>query len=440
MPRLPTSVAAGLAAVVAAAACSGGSSSTEPTTTTVATPSTSSSSSAPASTAAPGAADLSGLPGRLAVVDGDGNLVTMRPDGSDVVALTEDASARLQLSQPTWSPDGARLAWTHVDATGEGDPVFSVETAAVDGSGRTSAATPFPVFYILWDPTGQRLAYLHSGVPTLEIGFVDVGAGGDAATTFDTGQPYYFSWSPDGTSLVAHVGADRLDVLDTGGGDPRPLDGPGRFQAPSWGGDGALVYAAAGDGGQRLVRRTGEEGEAAELLAFDGFIWFVPSPDGASVAFQVVSGDGSQGVTAGLRAAQPADAPVGALAVADVATGNVTTLAAEAALAFFWSRQGTLLSLHPDGDRAGWFRWRAWGNEPFTGPAYRPTLTVARDYLPFFDQYAQSITPWAPDGSAFAYAGRHESGSEGIWVQPATPGTDPVRIADGSFAVWSPAP
>ena len=46
---------------------------------------------------------------------------------------------------------------------------------------------------------------------------------------------------------------------------------------------------------------------------------------------------------------------------------------------------------------------------------------------------------WAPDASAFVYAGESESGESGVWIQPASSNTAPVRVADGVFATWSPA-
>ncbi|MGZ8612903.1 MAG: hypothetical protein ACXWX0_11620, partial [Actinomycetota bacterium] len=63
----------------------------------------------------------------------------------------------------------------------------------------------------------------------------------------------------------------------------------------------------------------------------------------------------------------------------------------------------------------------------------------ARDYLRFFEQYAQSMSLWAPDGSAFTYAGTNESGETGIWIQPAQPDVEPVLMTGGVFASWSPA-
>jgi len=86
----------------------------------------------------------------------------------------------------------------------------------------------------------------------------------------------------------------------------------------------------------------------------------------------------------------------------------------------------------------GPFRWRVWeGHERFVGDTFVPSPTLLRDYLPFFDQYAQTITPWAPDGSAFAYAGTHQGGS-GIWVQPLA-GRRRL-IGDGAFVTWTPTP
>ena len=60
------------------------------------------------------------------------------------------------------------------------------------------------------------------------------------------------------------------------------------------------------------------------------------------------------------------------------------------------------------------------------------------EYLRFFDQYAQSMTLWAPDSSAFTYAGVSESGEDGIWVQSLAEGAAAVRVAPGVMATWSP--
>ena len=75
----------------------------------------------------------------------------------------------------------------------------------------------------------------------------------------------------------------------------------------------------------------------------------------------------------------------------------------------------------------------------FSTDRFVPSLELSRDYFPFFEQYAQSMTLWSPDGSAFVYAGQQdESGESGVWIQPATPRIAPVRVADGVVASWSP--
>ncbi len=153
------------------------------------------------------------------------------------------------------------------------------------------------------------------------------------------------------------------------------------------------------------------------------------------MAFQVRQGDAPPAVSAAYQQ-EPPQAPLGALATLDVDAGTLTTLTVDPAVAFFYSPQGTLASLHAEG--AGWFRWRIWGDAPASGPRYQPTVTMLRDYVPFFDQYAQSMTPWSPDGSALVFAGRVEGERAGIWVLPAVAGAEPVRVAGGVFASWSP--
>jgi TolB protein len=149
---------------------------------------------------------------------------------------------------------------------------------------------------------------------------------------------------------------------------------------------------------------------------------FEPSPDGARVAYRLDAPDGTEtGVY-----------------VQSLDGGPATRVTRTDTIAFFWSPAGDRLLLLTGDPNSGPFRWRVWqGRERFVGDTFVPSPTFLRDYLPFFDQYAQTITPWAPDGSAFAYAGLHE-GESGIWVQPLA---GPRRlIGDGAFVTWTPTP
>lgn len=365
---------------------------------------------------------------RLLVVDGGGRVLTMRPDGEEAVALTEVAGSDLRFFQPTWSPDARRVAWTEVDTRGT-TPEARLVTAGFDGVGRTAATTPVAGFYLAWDPTSSRVAYLGSAGPNenIELGVVDVEGGGESLP-LDSGEPFYFSWGPEGDRLLVHVGADRLEELRLDG-SAEPIGGrPGSFQAPVWSRGGTLVYAAVAGPGQALVAAEGPAGDARRLVRFDADgIAFVLSPDGGRVAFQVVGGG------------SPTQDRV--LSVVDVAGGDVVPISPVPSLAFFWSPQGDrLMFLRPSLQQdVVWFRWIVWdGEDFFQTPRFQPSEEFARNYLPFFSQYAQSMSLWSPDGSSFAYAGTNEDGESGIWVVEAVPDAVPALVSDGVFVAWSP--
>lgn len=72
------------------------------------------------------------------------DLYLMRPDGTDVTRLTApgrpfDSGDVYDNYHPTWSPDGRRIAWTHVAfrAPGDGGTRWEVVVADVDLDGRT---------------------------------------------------------------------------------------------------------------------------------------------------------------------------------------------------------------------------------------------------------------------------------------------------------------
>ena len=329
-------------------------------------------------------------------------------------------------------------------------------TALRDGTAETRARVDFPPFYLLWDPTSARIAYLGTGLGGLEMGLVDVAAGGEEAASIDNGAPYYLSWAPDGQSLVVHVGARRLDFLDLKG-DRTPVGAdPGLFNAPVWSADGAtLVYAAVEATDQRIVVSDSDGANSRDIVRYEGFVSFLLNPQGDRIAFQP-GGETPQspGQTAlAPRSREPRVVPAAVraqgdlptasvgLSVIDLESNEVTQITDDPVAVYFWSPDGTkLLVMELElGGEEPWFRWLVWEDgAAFSTGRFFPSALLLRSYLPFFDQYAQSLTLWSPDSEAFTYAGRNEDGEMGIWVQQAGDGEAPVKVSAGVFASWSP--
>lgn len=369
--------------------------------------------------------DVAGLGGRLAVLDEGGNLVTVNPDGSDEVVLAEIEPGQSQVRQPTWSPDG-HVAWVHVALTEAGALAAVIASAGGDGTERAEARTSVVPFYLSWDPTSSRIAYLGSPSENdIELGILEV-VGRSSGTALDTGQPFYLSWAPDGDQLLVHVGEDRLERLGLDGSLTTVADRPGLFRVPVWTEDGrTFVYASADPDGGGLVVHDIESDSGQLVMPFDGLLTFVVSPDGERLAFQVLEE----------QRALP-------LSVLDLGTGETVEIADALMAAFFWSPDGErLLYLDPEpAEGQIWYRWGVWdGTSSFMTARFVPSLLIVGEYLPFFEQYAQSMNLWSPDGSAFAYPGANEAGEEGIWIQSARPDRAPVLVTDGNFVAWSPA-
>jgi WD40 repeat protein len=348
------------------------------------------------------------------------------------MTLTGPAPAGRQYVQPTWSPDGSLIAWADV---GPDRPVLHVVRS--DGSDGRSAAAPVAPFYLAWSPSGDRLVGLGSSDAGIDLFLADVTESSLDLRTVDSGRPYYLDWSPDGDTLLVHVGSDIIADLDPESGARTPLAGvvPGVFQAPAWLENGARVYVRRQAAGGSLV--VDRAGETTDLVDFDGLVVFDVSGD--RIAYEATGGQPGTSVRF-VAAAQVNPAPAGALTVIDL-DGTDRTVIAGGVLGFEWSPDGRrLLFLTPAGEAGdGSMRWNVWeegapqGFEPFA-----PTMTFARDYLPFFDQYARSQTSWSPDGSAFAYAGTGADGRVGIWVQQVSGGA-PAYAGEGAMVSWRPA-
>jgi hypothetical protein len=113
-----------------------------------------------------------------------------------------------------------------------------------------------------------------------------------------------------------------------------------------------------------------------------------------------VSGDGESagGVQAALRTQTLPTLAAGRVSIIDLDTLQVDTVTTEPTALFQWDLTGEVLLIataSPNG-----LVWTTWtdGSADTLG-TYRPNPQWVTDLVPFFDQYAQSVSFWNADGS-----------------------------------------
>ncbi len=172
------------------------------------------------------------------------------------------------------------------------------------------------------------------------------------------------------------------------------------------------------------------------ITTAEGAVFMVLSPDGTRLAYQALS-PAEFDIYDPDVASRATDVGV---SVVDLTTGEVERVSTGVAHAWFWSPDGSQLAIlepvYTEGSIS--FRWRMWdGTTSFATDAVNPSETMLRRYTPFFSQYAQSSTVWAPDGSAIAFPVDGPGGAA-IMVQPARDGARAFEVAEGSSVLWSP--
>ncbi len=368
---------------------------------------------------------------RVLIIDIDGNIYTLDPDGRRRQAITTSASRTLIHQQPTWSPDTNRIAWTQVSS--EGNRVKpSLVVGSPDGTVLSNIELPFAPFYIYWSPDSQRLAYLSNwlsqSTQSMALRTVELSEAQPTTTTIAEGQPFYFSWSPDGQELLSHVGNEVVTVYSLDGNQEPLSDASSGFPAPQWTSDGNLVFAIDDQNGQGHLIMSDRLGtELTELTTYVGSISFSLNSTEDMLAYAVSDQGG-------------ASAAVGSLYVIDMETYSTRELSVRPVVAFFWSPDGEKLAYlqFEIEDSQTALRWKVWEDgEITTYDRFVPSQLFMRRYLAFFDQYSLSMNIWSPDSTAFVYAGTDGIGRRGVFVQTLEE-ERPKRISSGFFAAWSP--
>jgi hypothetical protein len=365
--------------------------------------------------------------GRLLVMGEEGAITTILPDGTHPIEL---APAGMSRTQPTWSPDGRRVAWT--ESGDDGRP--SLVVVAATGKELSRDPSPFMAVYISWDPGGERIAL--SGIePESGDQLLALADPGKSLEVIDRGAPMWLDWNEDGSRLLAHI-EDRFEVITVEGGARTPVPAGGRFRVGIHAGDD-LVFAQAEEVGEVLVLGRTDGSVHRRLLRMGSPTAFVSDPNTRRLAVMSVPSPS----TLALSREEPGPVPIlesNRLVVVDLGDGGLSEVARGRAVAWFWSPGGDLLLyciLQPENSTLSWQVWNGEGSVEYQ--SFIPTGIYGRDYLAYFDQFARSLSFWAPDGSAFVYAGGSSLEDRGIWVQTLGEAA-PVQVSPGVVAVWSP--
>jgi hypothetical protein len=210
-------------------------------------------------------------------------IASMAPDGSGYREVFPLGGPERR--DPSWSPDGRRLAFTRI-ADGDED----VYVLQPNGTERAVAVGPSSDTDPAFSPNGDELAFTSSRDGNREIYVVAVDGGAPRRLTASPGPDQQPAWSiRDEIAFSSARDGGDLDVWVMGadGADPRPVTANDRTDAdPSWSPDGHSLAFTTGTPGSFDIFVVPAEGGTASRLSLPGSSHFPAwSPDGAKIAF-----------------------------------------------------------------------------------------------------------------------------------------------------------
>lgn len=207
-----------------------------------------------------------------------------------VRSLTQNRDEELAQG-PSWSKKG-RIAFTQAPSD---ESLSGLVTTGADGSDKEVVRTSVEhVFQPTWSPDGRKVAVVRLGFGIYSI---DVRSGD--ARRLTTGEADEApAWSPDGRRILfdKQVSGTNWDLftVDSGGGHVRRLTrGPLQETNPTWSPDGSeIAFAQQRPNGNWVIYRMRSDGSGQEEVTNDRVSSQEPSwsPDGSRIAFIRQSG------------------------------------------------------------------------------------------------------------------------------------------------------
>ena len=213
-------------------------------------------------------------------------IFVMRPDGSEVARLTDEATASYYVSM---SPDAKRVAY----AVKTGEKKSDIYAAALDGS-KPAALTQGGYNHTpAWSPDGKRIAFIsdRDGAGP-QVYVMNADGSNQTRLTKDDTRDYNPAWSPDGKRITYYAERgdqkDQVWVINADGTGAKLLTaGVGHNIFPAFSSDGARVVFTSkreGDGWFHIYSVKTDGTDLKRLYEQEAF-FARPSPDGKRIAF-----------------------------------------------------------------------------------------------------------------------------------------------------------
>ena len=357
--------------------------------------------------------------GRTIAIDLLGTLWTMPAEGGAARAITD---IFLDARQPSWSPDGRRIAFQAYR-----DSTWQIWTVNADGQElRPVTSSPFDDREPAWSPDGGRLAFSSDRSGSYDIWVVTLATGAVRQITTAASNEFMPSWRS--ATDIAYV-SDRRDkpgiyavpAATTGAAETLVASADGALAAPAFGPNGAVAFNAIAGSHSRLMVGDRNVADPDEDV-FPFRPQWLPNGDVLYTA---------DGKIKRRPAAGGAARPIEFSADVSFTRPAFTPKPHRFDLAGPQPVRGIMHpAVSPDGRQVAFAALGDLWVMPVDGAPRRLTSDAALDATP----------AWSPDGTSLAYSS-DRSGTMNIWIRDIQSGADRqvTRLAvAATLPAWSP--